>query len=193
MESSSQLLVPNSPSLHVRLKAPPHSPPLTRPPPLLPPPPQVGLEGLGAPLELDAVPRLVTMPGTLTLGGQVSRSVTLRNPSRAPAHFRITPVSNEAESAAGNGGTAGYGYSTTYNGPLSVQPATGVVPPLSEVEVEVTFSALEVLEGKLQQSHQLLCQVRRAMGGFRESNLSFRHSTAWFYVPELSTIHSDTT
>ena len=89
------------------------------------------------------MPRLVTMPGAMTPGGSASRSVSLRNPSRAPAYFHIVPTAT----AAGKGKPS----------PLRVTPAKGVVPPLSDLEVSVTFSASGLGDG--QQEHSLICKV----------------------------------
>lgn len=111
---------------------------------------EVGLEGLGTPLALDAVPRLVSMPGSLTPGGMASRSVVLRNPTRAPAHYRIV-APRPAGMLKGDKAAAG-------RPPLSVSPAAGVVPPMSDAEVTITFMASgSGAEG--QHRHQLLCKV----------------------------------
>jgi hypothetical protein len=135
---------------------------------------QIGLEGLGAPLELNVAPRFIALPGAITPGAVVSRSIILSNPTRAPAHFNISNLVTSAP-------TSSMGLSVTtvdlpsncqsssltnHNapppavaGPLTVTPALGVVLPLSETEVTVTFSATDdsVLGEHL---HRLLCKVR---------------------------------
>jgi len=96
---------------------------------------EVGLEGLGAPLELEVAPRRVMLPGTLTSGGTASRTVTLTNRSRAPAHFDIAGV--------GDG--------------VQVVPASGAVPPLGSLALKVTFTAGEEM-GAVQR--RLVCSVQ---------------------------------
>eukprot|EP00198_Chlamydomonas_reinhardtii_P001982 XP_001691318.1 flagellar associated protein [Chlamydomonas reinhardtii] len=56
---------------------------------------EVGLEGLGCPVQLSAAPRLVSLPGKLMPAEGTTRHVTLRNPTRAQVVVRAT-VDNPA-------------------------------------------------------------------------------------------------
>lgn len=51
---------------------------------------EVGLEGLGCPVQLSAAPRLVSLPGKLMPAEGTTRHVTLRNPTRAQVVVRAT-------------------------------------------------------------------------------------------------------
>jgi hypothetical protein len=104
---------------------------------------QLGLEGLGAPLELDVCPRIVKVPGSLTTGAKASSWVTLRNTSRAPAHFTIKR----------QGTLAGHASSEA----IGIHPPEGLVPPLGELRVTVAFHAVKGAHGP--QEHHILCCV----------------------------------
>lgn len=104
---------------------------------------QFGLKGLGAPLELDICPRVVTVPGSLTQGAKASSWVTLRNTSRAPAHFSIKR----------QGTLVGHASSDA----IGIHPSEGVVPPLGEMKVTVSFHAVKGAHGP--QEHNLCCSV----------------------------------
>ena len=104
---------------------------------------QIGLEGLGAPLDLDLCPRVVTVPGSLTHGAKANSWVTLRNSSRAPARYVIKR----------QGTLSGLSSSEA----IGIHPYEGVVPPLGELKVAVTFSAVKGAFGP--QEHHLLCSV----------------------------------
>ena len=84
---------------------------------------QVGLEGVGTHLELEVEPRRVVVPGRLTPGQEITRTVLLRNPSHAPASYSF-------EWLPGGSGSS-----------VQVQPGTGVVAPLSFKNVMLTFTA----------------------------------------------------
>lgn len=134
------------------------------------------MEGLGAPLVVDAAPRILHLPGTLTTGSVASGSVTLQNPTHAPAHFSVevlplpadttsTSALGGAHSSSGNGigGTSGLSsggsqaVAQSVAQSVSVSPSSGSVDALSELQLRVTFSALHGLLG--QQEVALLVHV----------------------------------
>ncbi|KAG1668832.1 hypothetical protein FOA52_004926 [Chlamydomonas sp. UWO 241] len=110
---------------------------------------ELGLEGLGVPLHLDISPRSLVMPGTLTPGASASGTLSLINPTRAPARFRLEPTAvsllDKARMLTGE------------KHAIVVSHPEGEVAPMSALDVTVTFTASAELFGP--QQHALLCTV----------------------------------
>lgn len=100
---------------------------------------------------MDAAPRVLQLPGTLTTGSAASGSVSLRNPTHAPANFSVEvlplPAGSDTE-AAGTAARSGGGYAQSVAQSVSVSPSSGTVGALSELQLRVTFSALHGLQGE---------------------------------------------
>ncbi|GLC49027.1 hypothetical protein PLESTB_000174500 [Pleodorina starrii] len=82
---------------------------------------EVGLEGLGCLVVLEAVPRLLVLPGTIMPQQRATRRVRLRNPTRGPVDVRVT-----ADDPC-----------------ISIQPPALTVPSLGTAHVDITLTAPE--------------------------------------------------
>jgi hypothetical protein len=113
---------------------------------------QLGVEGVGLPVSLSVLPTAaLRMPGVLTVGQQACLPLQLCNNTAAPAHYSIT-ASSSSKTAQGASAAAA---------DVHITPSQGVVPPHSEVQLTVNFTALaagthqqefavEVLHGPVQ-------------------------------------------
>ncbi|EFJ49783.1 hypothetical protein VOLCADRAFT_104231 [Volvox carteri f. nagariensis] len=82
---------------------------------------EVGLEGLGCLVQLEAVPRLLVLPGALMPKQRVVRRVQLRNPTRGAVDIRVT---------------------ADYPG-IAIQPPALTVPGLGTAALDVALTAPE--------------------------------------------------
>ncbi|GIM02972.1 hypothetical protein Vretimale_7763, partial [Volvox reticuliferus] len=83
---------------------------------------EVGLEGLGCLVQLEAVPRLLSLTGTLMPRQRAVRKVQLRNPTRGPVEVHVTAD----------------------NPSIAIQPPTLTVPALGTTSMDVIVTAPEV-------------------------------------------------
>eukprot|EP00798_Chlamydomonas_sp_ICE-L_P024309 gene24309-9913_t len=84
---------------------------------------EIGLEGMGSPLNLEVMPRRVIIPGSLTPSAVATQYITVKNPTRAPAVYEFESLDPDCV--------------------LKVSPVSGVISPLSSIEVELALTAPE--------------------------------------------------